>query len=384
MNQSNRARLLGLLSATLLSAPMSTAWAQTPIPTQESASTQAPTPAPAAPPAQALAPNKLYEKLSPSVWRIIGFDAQKKAYGEGSGVVVAADTIVTNCHVLVRGRYFIVSHDKQRFEATLAYADPSRDMCQLQVRNLRAPAVTMGDADKLAVGQRIYALGNPLGLELTLSDGLISALRKDNAAKSLVYIQVSAPISPGSSGGGLFDEEGRLVGITTAGFDKGQNLNLAIPINWLKELPARSASSGMVRFLSERKTFEEAAAAAALAASAPRPAAPMAPAPGAPEIRQPATSSAVADLNNIDQFRRASNRPAAEENYRKFLTYVLPRAIAVSDDGHTWATYSSTPADANAPKEPAARAIWACEREYRQHCALYAVDNVVVYRPRRP
>ena len=366
MNQGHWARLLYPLCTAVLLAPMLPALAQAPMQAQASA------------PASASTPQKLYEKLSPSVWRIVGFDAQKKPYGQGSGIVVAADTIVTNCHVLAQGHYFVVRQDNQSFDATLAYADPGRDICQLQVRNMHAPAVTLGDSGKLAVGQRIYALGNPLGLELTLSDGLISALRKDAATRNLIYIQVTAPISPGSSGGGLFDEDGKLVGITTGGFEKAQNLNLAIPISWLSELPARSTSAGMARFVAERKAAEDAAAtaASALRSSTHNPSVSK-----LPEKREPIASSA-GDLDSIDNFRRASGLPTAEANYRKFLTYVLPRAFAVADDGRTWGTYGMAPTDANAPKEPSARAIWSCEREYKQRCSLYAVDNTVVYRPR--
>ena len=105
-----------------------------------------------------------------------------------------------------------------------------------------APAVPLA-SDAVVVGQTVYALGAPAGLELTLSAGLVSALRLDDAER-LTAIQTSAAISPGSSGGGLFDDQGRLIGITTA-FIGGntQNLNLALPVSMVRELPERHASA---------------------------------------------------------------------------------------------------------------------------------------------
>ena len=194
---------------------------------------------------QAAAPDKVYSMVAPSVWRVVSYDAAGKALAQGSAVVIAPETLLTNCHVLAQAKSFTIRQDNTIVGARLQYIDVERDMCQIVARNLKAPAVRIGDSDKVVVGQRIYTLGNPLGLELTLSDGLVSALRKDDA-QHLRYIQISAPISHGSSGGGLFDEEGRLIGITSAGLDKGQNLNLAIPIKWQQELAAEPRGTGQV------------------------------------------------------------------------------------------------------------------------------------------
>jgi len=92
--------------------------------------------------------------------------------------------------------------------------------------DLRAPPVVLGTAKKLKVGQRVYAIGAPEDLELTLSEGLISSLRPHEGSE---YIQTSAAISLGSSGGGLFDDQGQLIGITTFYHAEGQNLNFALP-----------------------------------------------------------------------------------------------------------------------------------------------------------
>lgn len=317
--------------------------------------------------AMALPADQLYARLAPSVWQVVTFDPQGKPVGIGSAVVTGKETLLTNCHVLITGRSAAIRQGNRSFGVTLQYADVDNDMCQITARSLDAPAVELGDSDKLTVGSRIYALGNPQGLELTLSDGLISALRKD-AKQALSWIQISAPISPGSSGGGVFDEEGRLIGISTGGLKNGQNLNIAIPIKLASSLPERHAAF-TAQLAARKKDL------------------PPAPAPGAPALstapssRPALRASGYADVEDIGKFKRVAPGDGPEANYRRFLSSPVPRAIAVSDDGHTWLTWSLVPKDKNAPREPAERAIQSCEAEYKQHCYLYAVDRTVVYQP---
>jgi S1-C subfamily serine protease len=192
--------------------------------------------------AAGLGPDAFYSKASPSVWLVKTFDADGLPLSGGSAVVIKADSLVTNCHVLRGAKRISVRKGKASQDAKLQYIDVERDLCQITAANLGAPATALGDSNKLEVGQRVYTLGNPRGLELTLSDGLVSALRKSDKDE-LILIQTTAPISQGSSGGGLFDENGRLIGITTLIAREGQNLNFAIPINWLKDLPERSAAA---------------------------------------------------------------------------------------------------------------------------------------------
>ncbi len=95
----------------------------------------------------------------------------------------------------------------------------------------------------LKVGAKVYAVGAPHGLELTLSEGIVSSLREFEGSN---YIQTTAAISNGSSGGGLFDENGALVGLMTFNYTKGQNLNFASPVEWVEELPKRSVKADEV------------------------------------------------------------------------------------------------------------------------------------------
>lgn len=214
-------------------------------------------------PAVALTPAELYAQVSGSVWRVVTYDQDGLPLGLGSGVVIGEGTVVTNCHVLARAKRVALKRDKQSIDAKLKQWDVQRDVCALEAAGLTAPTATLGDSSKVQVGQPAYAIGNPKGLDLTMSAGLVSSLRK-NEAGQLVLIQTSAAISGGSSGGGLFDEQGALIGLTTIGSVTGdaQNLNFAVPVEWIKELPARH----------ERLNVKKAAAAAsaAVSASAPR------------------------------------------------------------------------------------------------------------------
>jgi S1-C subfamily serine protease len=179
-------------------------------------------------------PEEVFEIASKSVVaiKVLGDDANKITT-IGSGVVVAKDEVLTNCHVAEKGRFLLVRHEGVDHVAVLASRLSQHDLCLLSVRNLAGQAVTLGAATKLKVGTAVYAIGAPEGLELSLSNGLVSQLR---GGEGLPIIQTTAPISPGSSGGGLFDSEGRLVGITTFFLATGQNLNFAMPIDWLAEL----------------------------------------------------------------------------------------------------------------------------------------------------
>lgn len=208
--------------------------------------------------AHALTAVEVFEKVSPSVWAVRPLDTAGRPINYGSGVVIGPGRMVTNCHVLVRAKGVQVRResDKLNHEATLEHADPERDLCLLSVKDLAAPAVVIAPLASAKVGQRVYTVGNPEGLSLTLSEGLISGLRPEDPR--LPPIQTSAPISPGSSGGGLFDSEGRLLGITTAAVPGrrrlAQNLNFAVPAEWIGEISERATAA-----LAARKTAAAAA-----------------------------------------------------------------------------------------------------------------------------
>lgn len=315
-----------------------------------------------APAARALTPAEVFAKVSDSVWVVRTYDKEGLALGLGSAVVIGSDTLVTNCHVLRKAARFTASHEKTVLEGTLELWDPPRDICQFKVRDLKAPAVTLGNTEQLMVGQSVYAIGNPKGLELTLSSGLISSLRHDEQQR-LSDIQISAPISPGSSGGGLFDDAGRLIGITSSGVvgDGVQNLNFARPVDYVRELPARQAAAQAKR------------AVAAASAAAPS----IAAAPATAVVTTPQPGQA---LNLTDRVPFLNDTRQA--GYQSFLQRTTPpRACAISDNGHYACASGTRPKDTSLPADPKERALQTCTNNAGKSCLLYVVDNTVVYKP---
>jgi len=179
----------------------------------------------------ALTPDKIAEQAIPSIVLI------KTATGLGTGFVVSSDGLIaTNLHVIGNARQAtVVLGDGREFKVIdVINYDDAHDLILLRVPTKNLAALTLGDSAKVKVGERVVAIGHPLGLGNTVSDGLVSAVRKIN--EKLTVLQVSAPISQGSSGGPLFNEAGEVIGISTLIVTQGQNLNFGIPVNQLKAL----------------------------------------------------------------------------------------------------------------------------------------------------
>ena len=191
--------------------------------------------------AWSLSASEVFRRAAPSVVVVLAVDERDQTKGTGGGVVVAQDRIITNCHVSDAAVVVYVKRDGQRFKARVIERAAVQDLCLLQVSTGNAPVVRLRRSADVQVGEPVYAIGNPQGLEQTLSPGLISQLRKTEKG---LLLQTTAPISPGSSGGGLFDEAGLLIGITVGQYKDAQNLNFAIPVDWIDEVlrkPTRRA-----------------------------------------------------------------------------------------------------------------------------------------------
>ncbi len=174
---------------------------------------------------------EVYQEASSSVYLVIATShpGKKVVKGEtkfGSGVAVSEQELLTNCHILTEATGIFVLHQDKLFESTITRADAGSDRCVIRTRNLKLkPVAGLRPYDELAVGERVLSIGSPRGLEKTLGEGIISGLREWEGIK---LIQTTAPISPGSSGGGLFDVQGNLIGITTFLLLQSQSLNFAI------------------------------------------------------------------------------------------------------------------------------------------------------------
>ena len=170
--------------------------------------------------------------------------------GQGSGFFVQPNLIATNYHVIegaTQGTAKLVGKDTTYLIEGITATDKTNDLALLKVTVQGIKPLPLSDSDTVQIGETVYVAGNPLGFEGTVSDGIISGRRDRNIAERL---QMTAPISPGSSGGPVLNSDGTVIGVSVSIYRgiEAQNLNFAIPSNYLKALLERS---GPVKPLSE-------------------------------------------------------------------------------------------------------------------------------------
>lgn len=188
-----------------------------------------------------LSADALFTRASPAVVQVVIQDRRFRTIGGGSGFLVGSSgLIVTNYHVIEKAHAaHILFADKTKVEVfAVAAFDEAADIAIIRIES--PPSIQpleLGVNGLPAVGAKVYAIGNPLGLANTLSDGLVSGQREFDG---MTAIQTTAPISPGSSGGPLLDSDGRVVGVTTFLFKGGQNLNFAVPASHVARLLLRT------------------------------------------------------------------------------------------------------------------------------------------------
>lgn len=177
-----------------------------------------------------LGSEEIFNKAKKSIVTVIasGLDGVM----QGSGVAVSQNKILTNCHVIDNANNVKVLFENSEYKVDSIYGNNDFDYCILTVSNLPARSANISDTN-ITIGQKVYSIGTPKGFELTIADGLVSGLRK---VENISIIQTTAPISHGSSGGGLFNERGQLVGITTMMLKDAQNINFAIPADLNKTI----------------------------------------------------------------------------------------------------------------------------------------------------
>jgi S1-C subfamily serine protease len=173
------------------------------------------------------------------------------AIGErvGSGLIVGEDgLIITNYHVVARSEETTVTlADGRRFVADVVGADPATDLAVLRIGATDLPTATWGDSDSVEVGEMIWALGNPFGLDHTLTYGIVSAVGRTGVLESPYqeFLQTDAAINPGNSGGPLVDVHGRVMGITTAIVGQDYSgIGFAIPSNTARQVCDAILASG--------------------------------------------------------------------------------------------------------------------------------------------
>ena len=173
--------------------------------------------------ANPLRPEEVFERVAPAVWVV------RVPRAQGSAVAISATDLLTNCHVVGKEPTATIEREGDRREAVVVAANERADRCVLRVAGKSGALprwVRVRPWADVKVGEPAYTVGAPKGYELSLADGIVSSKRTMNDEGRV--IQTSAPISHGSSGGGLFDARGNLMGITTFMLKDAQNLNFAI------------------------------------------------------------------------------------------------------------------------------------------------------------
>ena len=185
-------------------------------------------------PHQALTPKDVYAKTADQVVTIECWNNSYIRTKQGSGIVLGSVSdkhgvdILTNYHVInCSGLIRVTSRKGEAFNARVLYFDAPTDIALIRIGS-KYPSVSPRIAGDVSVGDTVYAVGAPKGLGWTITSGIISGIRSD---KDLKLIQTNASISPGSSGGGLFNDSGELIGMTSFDIKEGQNLNFAIALS---------------------------------------------------------------------------------------------------------------------------------------------------------
>lgn len=162
---------------------------------------------------------------------------------QGSGVILRGDGVIaTNYHVCGNaqsGRVKLRNGDIYD-DVSVLETDERKDIAILKIKAIGLPALSMADSDQLKIGSTVYAIGAPLGLEGSITPGIVSSIRPAREmfswAEGFRIIQISTPVTHGSSGSPLLNESGDVIGLVFAGRQEGQNLNAAIPINYVAPL----------------------------------------------------------------------------------------------------------------------------------------------------
>jgi hypothetical protein len=208
-------------------------------------------------------PEAVIDNILTNAVTIYIYNQEGKILGHGSGIIISdSGEVITNFHVvgehspgMIKVKsYFGGYHDVINFVAL----DRERDLALIKIEANKMPYSLLFNSDSIKIGQEIYVVGSPAGLENTISKGIISQIRKDGDELKL---QFDAAISPGSSGGGIFDNSGRLIGITVeylpiaADGRPNQNLNFGIPINYLRDLRNKKISNKEIAFPQKEKIW---------------------------------------------------------------------------------------------------------------------------------
>ena len=178
---------------------------------------------------------KIFRENNKAVVVIISYDSKGNPIGQGSGFVVREDgAIVTNYHVISNASDIRIKAGDRMFKVNgFLHIDKENDAVMLKADAKGLLSVKIGDISKINIGEKVYVISSPQGFENTISDGILSGLREITSERKI--LQITAPVSEGSSGGPVFNKNGEVIGIATFIVKKAQNLNFAMPVNLVKD-----------------------------------------------------------------------------------------------------------------------------------------------------
>ena len=209
------------------------------------------------PPPQKLTTAQIAGRATPSVVVVENFNEDGEKAQQGSGYVFSGDGIViTNYHVIRGAKSLNVKvpgREPYRVDSILGY-EIDHDVAAVQVSGASLPALSTETIEEPKVGDRVVAIGAPLGLESTVSEGIVSAIRD---AGTIHIIQRTASISPGSSGGPLLNDYGRVVGLTTSTVLNGQSINFVVSVRHVSELLSRKQPMSLEEMLTQTHVTDQ-------------------------------------------------------------------------------------------------------------------------------
>lgn len=181
------------------------------------------------------------------------YPSEERLRGQGSGFIIDRNGIIlTNAHVVDQAdRVTVTLKDGRTLEGTVQGADKVTDLAVVKINGSNLPVAEMGDSDQIQVGDWAIAVGNPLGLDNTVTLGIVSTLHRSSAQvgipdKRIDFIQTDAAINPGNSGGPLLNDRGQVIGINTAIRADAMGIGFAIPINKAKSIASQLAQGKKV------------------------------------------------------------------------------------------------------------------------------------------
>ncbi len=167
---------------------------------------------------------------------VTGVVTIKTDVSQGTGFLITDDGyVVTNYHVMQNAKAAtIVTSDSQNHQVTFIGYDTNLDIALLKISG-NYDSLRLADSDDVQVGEKVIAIGNPLGLQFSVSEGIVSAVHREGANNLEAYIQTDAALNPGNSGGPLIDTSGKVIGINNFKIGGGENLGFALESNYIKE-----------------------------------------------------------------------------------------------------------------------------------------------------